>query len=153
MYLIGQHVGCQDLLDAINQRNSLRVVVFGHVHNDYGFDNKADKWFINASQCNGLYRGDYKNQPIQFSMDKYTKKVLDPPTVCLDIQTKEIRPQGNLYDDRSEQRTLNKTAMVMNNQHNRYGQQIYSPYTNQHNDGFTTHETVHNQDHSSNNYV
>lgn len=134
---------CQDLLDVINQRHSLQVVVFGHVHNNYGVEKKYDKWFINASQCNGIYRTDCKNQPIQFSMNKYTKKILDSPTVCLDVQKEEFRSHDNLHDDGSEQRTFNETVGVMGNQSNRYRQQIHSLYA----------EKVYNQNGLKNTYT
>jgi len=47
-----QHVGCENLLDAILQRDSIRIHVGGHLHFSHGVKEFHDKLYINAAICN-----------------------------------------------------------------------------------------------------
>lgn len=71
----GDRVGCHDLLEAINERPSIKAVVFGHVHHSYGFHKSNNKWFINAAQYNGIYDGDIRNVPIEMFLHRNNKSI------------------------------------------------------------------------------
>ena len=51
----GEHVGCQDLLEAI-ARVRPRVFVCGHIHEGYGTYRAGDTQVVNASTCDVRYR-------------------------------------------------------------------------------------------------
>jgi predicted phosphodiesterase len=51
----GEHVGCEELLAAV-QRLRPRVHVFGHIHEGYGQETRDGTRFVNASNCDRLYR-------------------------------------------------------------------------------------------------
>ncbi|UJR34797.1 hypothetical protein I4U23_027578 [Adineta vaga] len=74
----GDHVGCRDLKEAIWRRPSLKAIIFGHVHRDYGITRKKDKWFINAAQYNGIYENDIENRVIELSIRRNDKMVYEP---------------------------------------------------------------------------
>ena len=52
---IGEHVGCLDLLDAI-ERVKPKLHVFGHIHEGYGVTSANGTTFVNASTCTLRYR-------------------------------------------------------------------------------------------------
>lgn len=62
--MMGQLVGCVDLLNAI-ERIQPRYHVFGHIHEDYGIFETATTTFINASVLNLQYR--MVNPPVVIS--------------------------------------------------------------------------------------
>lgn len=64
-YRGGEHVGCQDLLDAVLEKKP-SVHCFGHVHCGYGEKFFNGTHFINASTCNEQYRP--INPPIVFDL-------------------------------------------------------------------------------------
>ncbi len=72
---LGQHVGCQDLREAIFRRQSLKSVIFGHVHHSYGATKEGNKWFVNAAQYNGIYNNDSRNKPIELYLRSSDKSI------------------------------------------------------------------------------
>ncbi len=71
----GERVGCQDLREAISRRNSLKAVIFGHVHYSYGATQVDNKWFINAAQYNGIHQNDRRNEPIEVFIRSSDKSI------------------------------------------------------------------------------
>ncbi|CAF3447631.1 unnamed protein product, partial [Rotaria socialis] len=71
----GQHVGCNVLRQAIQQRPRLKAVVFGHIHHSFGCQLIENKWFINAAQYNGIFHRDRENQPFEIMMRRDDKKI------------------------------------------------------------------------------
>jgi predicted phosphohydrolase len=59
------HVGCADLLDAV-QRVDPKVHCFGHIHGSYGYYSIGVTTFVNASLLDENY--DLKNKPIKVSI-------------------------------------------------------------------------------------
>lgn len=53
--LEGERTGCELLLDKLNKLQSLKLHVFGHIHEDYGIKKKKDITFVNASICTREY--------------------------------------------------------------------------------------------------
>lgn len=49
------HVGCQDLLDRIDQLKFLKTHIFGHIHEGYGQYRRGWMQLINASTCTDRY--------------------------------------------------------------------------------------------------
>lgn len=62
----GTHVGCQNLLDKIQNIN-LRVHAFGHIHEAYGIHQKSSTTFINASVLDLKYK--ISNEAILFEYE------------------------------------------------------------------------------------
>jgi len=60
----GMHVGCQDLLDAL-QLKKPKIHVFGHIHEEYGVKETHSIKFINASVLNVKYK--MVNAPIEMN--------------------------------------------------------------------------------------
>jgi Icc-related predicted phosphoesterase len=50
-----EHVGCVALRARISQLKNLRLHVFGHVHEGYGFTKRNGVLFVNASACGADY--------------------------------------------------------------------------------------------------
>ncbi|CAF4712560.1 unnamed protein product, partial [Rotaria socialis] len=96
----GEHVGCEDLREAIRQRPSLTAVVFGHVHHSYGATFEDNKWFINAAQYNGIYYHDVRNQPLEFFMERSNKMIysVTPSRTAVNLTTQ--RPAVNNFHQR-----------------------------------------------------
>lgn len=65
--IFGEHVGCEELLKAINARPSIKCVVVGHIHSGYGHTYQNNKHFINASSCRNNYQP--TNPPIVVEFD------------------------------------------------------------------------------------
>jgi Icc-related predicted phosphoesterase len=64
----GDHVGCQDLLSAINDLK-LKYHVFGHIHESYGIhESQGGTCSINASVLNEKYH--LQNKPITFDISE-----------------------------------------------------------------------------------
>lgn len=57
----GEHVGCQDLMNAIHEIQP-KLHVFGHIHEGYGIQQSKQTNFVNASILDQKYR--CVNQPI-----------------------------------------------------------------------------------------
>lgn len=55
-------VGCEDLLNRINELKSLKAHIFGHIHNGYGQLNVGGVKFVNAAICTEEYQA--TNSPI-----------------------------------------------------------------------------------------
>lgn len=68
-----QNVGCTDLLDKIKQIKP-KIVVSGHIHEDYGYVFDGDTHFINASILDGSYV--YRNKPLKFEWDQETNEIV-----------------------------------------------------------------------------
>ncbi|CAF2938094.1 unnamed protein product [Rotaria sp. Silwood2] len=79
----GVHVGCENLWNTISKRDRLKAIIFGHVHHSYGFKQKDNKWFINATQYNGIYQGDIRNQPFELYMQSWDKTVSQVTTAFI----------------------------------------------------------------------
>ena len=62
----GEHLGCQDLLEAV-QRIQPRLHVFGHIHEAVGTSQAGKTTFINASICNAAY--EWANAPVVFEYE------------------------------------------------------------------------------------
>ncbi len=58
----GEFVGCEALLERIEALKSLKVHIFGHIHESYGTEHHSGKTFINASICTLDYQP--VNEPI-----------------------------------------------------------------------------------------
>ncbi|UJR33258.1 hypothetical protein I4U23_020713 [Adineta vaga] len=71
----GEHIGCHVLRDAIEQRPSLKAIIFGHVHSSYGSTQIDKKWFINTSQYHGIFHYDKENQPYEIGIRCSDKKI------------------------------------------------------------------------------
>ncbi len=52
----GELVGCEDLLEVIQQRVKPRLHVFGHIHESYGKTEIDETTFVNAAMVNLQYR-------------------------------------------------------------------------------------------------
>lgn len=61
-----QNVGCQDLLDRIDQL-CLKAHVFGHIHEGYGQYQRDKTHLINASTCTARYAA--TNPPVVLELD------------------------------------------------------------------------------------
>lgn len=53
---LGEHIGCPFLRERIEALPSLKLHVFGHIHEAYGLTHGAGVTFINASICDDAYR-------------------------------------------------------------------------------------------------
>jgi Icc-related predicted phosphoesterase len=63
-----QNVGCE-LLEKILININVKINCFGHIHSGYGYQEKNNKLFINASSLNEQYMYD-KNKPINVIWNK-----------------------------------------------------------------------------------
>jgi predicted phosphohydrolase len=52
----GEHVGCALLAERLAELHSLRLCVFGHVHESYGVEHRSGVTFVNASICDADYK-------------------------------------------------------------------------------------------------
>ena len=57
----GEHAGCLDMLDRITKMN-LKLVVFGHIHENYGQVKSGNTIYANVGLCDDRY--DIVNQPM-----------------------------------------------------------------------------------------
>lgn len=64
----GGHVGCEDLLTAVQKLPDLKYHIFGHIHESYGTEKFLDVTYVNASNCTGDYRP--VNPTIVFDYDE-----------------------------------------------------------------------------------
>jgi Icc-related predicted phosphoesterase len=51
----GEKVGCEDLLDVIQNRVRPQLHVFGHIHEAYGQQQVGETLFVNASMVDLAY--------------------------------------------------------------------------------------------------
>jgi len=51
----GEHVGCEDLKNRVDQMPSLKAHIFGHIHYSYGMVARNGKYFVNAANCSEEY--------------------------------------------------------------------------------------------------
>jgi len=63
----GGRVGCVDLLDRVYQVNP-KIHAFGHIHCEYGKEQKGSTLFVNSSICNESYQP--INEPILVEVTK-----------------------------------------------------------------------------------
>ena len=103
---LGSNVGCYDLLQAVQQRESLKAVIFGHVHHSYGAAQQDNKLFINAAQYNGIYHGDVRNEPYEISMRRVDKSIVRVNPMPMTTDTKGSTNESNLrtpiYENRND---------------------------------------------------
>jgi len=62
----GERVGCEDLRDRIKELKNLKLVQFGHIHEDYGYELVDDVYYVNASVLNLRY--ELVNEPLVFEV-------------------------------------------------------------------------------------
>jgi Icc-related predicted phosphoesterase len=71
----GEDVGDEELTKVIkNNLNNLKLTVFGHIHEGYGYHEEDDKLFVNASVLNLEYQ--LVNKPFIVTMDLDTKNII-----------------------------------------------------------------------------
>jgi len=55
-----EHVGCEELLDRVQELEELRLHIFGHIHGNYGIEHyeyeESSMDYVNASTCTEMYR-------------------------------------------------------------------------------------------------
>lgn len=68
MTLRGENVGCKDLRDRIQELPKLKMVVFGHIHEDAGHELINGIHYVNASVLNVRYQ--LQNRPQAFLIDE-----------------------------------------------------------------------------------
>ena len=68
-------MGCRDLANAIEERPSLKAIIFGHVHHSYGARKLNDTWFINAAQYNYIHEQNKGNILIELKVGRDDKQV------------------------------------------------------------------------------
>jgi Icc-related predicted phosphoesterase len=61
-----ENTGCPYLADHVQNRVKPKYHVFGHIHENYGFQKEEHTTFINASSCDGRYKP--VNKPIIFHL-------------------------------------------------------------------------------------
>ena len=66
--LNGDQVGCKDLLDKVKTIDGLKLVQFGHIHEDYGHSVIDGVHYANASVLNVRYK--LVNKPFVFEVDE-----------------------------------------------------------------------------------
>lgn len=64
----GENVGCKDLLYRIQELPNLKMVIFGHIHEDAGYELINGVHYINACVLNERYQ--LQNRPQAFIIDK-----------------------------------------------------------------------------------
>ena len=64
----GEWVGCEDMIERINNLKNLKLVQYGHIHEDYGHELINDVHYINASVLNLRY--ELQNNPFIFEVDE-----------------------------------------------------------------------------------
>jgi len=64
-----EHVGCEDLLNAIRNRVKPKIHAFGHIHHDYGVWKDENTIYVNAAICdisyNAMRRGIVIDLPVK----------------------------------------------------------------------------------------
>lgn len=68
MTIRGENVGCKDLLYRIQELSKLKLVVFGHIHENAGYELINGVHYVNASVLNVRYQ--LQNRPQAFIIDK-----------------------------------------------------------------------------------
>ena len=66
------NVGCEELMKKIGEIKP-KIVIFGHIHEGYGYVFDGTTHFINASVLDGQYI--YKNKPVSFEWDQVTNEI------------------------------------------------------------------------------
>lgn len=67
-----ENVGCEELMKKIKEIKP-KIVVFGHIHEGYGYVFDGNTHYINASVLDGNYI--FKNKPITFEWDPVTNEL------------------------------------------------------------------------------
>jgi len=75
LVMSGERVGCEDLANRIKDLKDLKLVQFGHIHEDYGYELIDDVYYVNASVLNLRY--ELANKPFVFEIldDKEIVKI------------------------------------------------------------------------------
>ncbi len=68
----GKNVGCEDLLFKV-QEIKLKIHVFGHIHEGYGYVFDGHTHYINAAVLNGRY--EFRNKPLTIDWDPETNQI------------------------------------------------------------------------------
>ena len=74
MVQAGERVGCEDLANRIKELKKLKLVQFGHIHEDYGHELIDGVHYVNASVLNLRY--ELQNSPFVFELDEDEKMTL-----------------------------------------------------------------------------
>ena len=74
-----EYVGCELLMDKIRKIKP-KVHVFGHIHEQSGYDEKDGTLFINASVLNSQYQLVNKPFSIELNDSSYTIELKDKPS-------------------------------------------------------------------------
>jgi hypothetical protein len=72
-----EHVGCQDLLDAVS-RVKPGMHVFGHIHADKGHSKQDGTLFVNASICNENYDPHHRPIIVEYENGNYEVREVHP---------------------------------------------------------------------------
>lgn len=68
MVMSGERVGCKEMTKRINELENLKLIQYGHIHEDYGHELIDDVHYINASVLNLRY--ELQNKPFIFEIDE-----------------------------------------------------------------------------------
>jgi Icc-related predicted phosphoesterase len=71
----GLNVGCEDLLDRLQQLSNLKLHVFGHIHEAYGALTKNGITYVNASICTLQYYP--LNKPVVVEVNRNSATVIE----------------------------------------------------------------------------
>ena len=67
-----ENVGCQEMMKKIEEIKP-KIVIFGHIHEGYGYVFDGHTHYINAAVLNGRY--EFKNKPVTFEWDPITNEL------------------------------------------------------------------------------
>jgi predicted phosphodiesterase len=67
-----ENVGCVDMMDKIKEIKP-KIVVFGHIHEGFGYVFDGDTHYINAAVLDGNYI--FRNKPVTFEWDPITNEL------------------------------------------------------------------------------
>jgi Icc-related predicted phosphoesterase len=69
---VGENVGCEEMMKKIKEINP-KIVIFGHIHEGFGYVFDGDTHYINAAVLDGKYT--FKNKPVSFEWDPTTNEI------------------------------------------------------------------------------
>lgn len=93
MTMQGERVGCEDLRERLNYLSKLKLVVFGHIHEDAGYEFIEGIHFVNASVLNLRYQLQNRPQAFIIDKDKNIKKIeLMEKENLENVETKKFPP-------------------------------------------------------------
>jgi predicted phosphodiesterase len=69
---VGENVGCEEMMKKIKEIKP-KIVIFGHIHEGFGYVFDGDTHYINAAVLDGKYV--FKNKPVTFEWDKEKNEI------------------------------------------------------------------------------